>query len=165
MKSFLNKCRRSVLTDGTTETIPHGDLRLLVLHVVLSEGPMARPEIERRIAERLARAGAECAPVDLVIDMLEHLDYLRSFTHGQAYGITEDGITLLDANRTMLTALLSQHGFAPSASDDAEAAVMQSLDGLGLALRLSLVAGRLSRRQARRVARTLDALTVRIELA
>jgi hypothetical protein len=65
----------------------------------------------------------------------------------------------------MLTALLSQHGFAPSASDDAEAAVMQSLDGLGLALRLSLVAGRLSRRQARRVARTLDALTVRIELA
>ena len=143
----------------------HGDLRLLVLHMVLSEGPMARSEIERRIAERLTQAGAESTSVEGVVDMLDHLDYLRSFTHGQAYGITEDGIALLDANRTMLAAVLGEHDPAANAAAEAEATLMRSLNGLSIALRLSLVAGRLSRHQARKVSRTLDALTNQIELA
>ncbi len=165
MRSFLDKCRRLLAADEAANVIAHGELRLFVLHTVLSDGPMTRSEIERRVAEWIARLGADSAPIESVVDMLDRLDYLRPFTHGQVFGITEDGIALLDANRTMLATLLGQHGPAPGASAETEAALLRSLNGLGVALRLSLVAGRLSRRQARKLARTLDALTVQIDLA
>lgn len=165
MRRFVDWCVRSFVPSQPAEAIGHGEMRLLVLHTVLGQGPLSAREIEQRLEAQLAAAGIDGASIEPVIETLDRMDYLRQFPHAQVLGITEDGIALLDSSKAMLFALLDRLDVNPVALEDQANSVFAALDGLATTLRLSVLGGRLDMRQAREVRRTIETLTDRLEHA
>ena len=152
---------------GLGRFFAHGDLRLVVLHLI-AEAPRYGYEIIKAIEERVG--GAYSPSPGVIYPTLTMLEELGHVTVGQGDGgkklhtINEEGRAYLDAHRAMLDALLARmdeanraHGGGPAPQ------ILRAMENLKLALRLRLSRGPLSTEQINAVAAALDGAATALE--
>ena len=145
----------------------HGDLRLVVLHLI-AERPRHGYEIIKAIEERVRGAYSPSPGVIYpTLTLLEEMGH-STVTPGEGtkklHSITPEGRAVLDANRPSVDALLARMARAAEAfGDGPHPAVVRAKEGLKLALRMRLARGPLSEDQNLAVAAALDAATAAIE--
>lgn len=155
---------------GLGRFFAHGDLRLVILHLI-AEKPRHGYEIIKAVEERVGGAYSPSPGVIYpTLTLLEELGYVTVDTAGEGgrklHTITEQGQAYLAANRPALDALLARmdeaartHGSGPAPQ------ILRAMENLKLALRLRLSRGPLSAEQADAVAATLDAAAIQVERA
>jgi DNA-binding PadR family transcriptional regulator len=152
---------------GLRRFFAHGDLRLVILHLI-AEKPRHGYEIIKAIEERVG--GAYSPSPGVIYPSLTLLEELGYVTVGAAEGgkklheITPQGRAFLEANRPALDALLARMDEAGRAQGGGPPPqVVRAMENLKLALRLRLSRGPLSDEQANDVAAALDAAAVNVE--
>ncbi|HEY5302118.1 MAG TPA: PadR family transcriptional regulator [Acetobacteraceae bacterium] len=152
---------------GLGRFFAHGDLRLVILHLI-AEKPRHGYEIIKAIEERV---GGTYSPSPGVIyptlTLLEELGYVTvSAGEGgkKLHEITDEGRAFLGANRQAVDALLGRMEEASRAQGGGPAPqVVRAMENLRLALRLRLSRGPLSEEQINAVAAALDAAATGVE--
>jgi DNA-binding PadR family transcriptional regulator len=152
---------------GLGRFFAHGDLRLVILHLI-AEKPRHGYEIIKAIEERVA--GAYSPSPGVVYPTLTMLEELGHVTVSAGEGakklheITAEGRAYLDANRPAVDALLARMNEAGRAHGGGPAPqILRAMENLKLALRLRLSRGPLSEEQANAVAAALDAAATSVE--
>jgi DNA-binding PadR family transcriptional regulator len=157
---------------GLGRFFAHGDLRLVILHLI-AEKPRHGYEVIKAIEERVAGAYSPSPGVVYpTLTLLEELGYVTVSTAAAGEGggakklheITAEGRAFLDANRAAVDALLArmdkagrEHGAGPAPQ------VVRAMENLKLALRLRLARGPLGEEHANAVAAALDAAAIAVE--
>jgi DNA-binding PadR family transcriptional regulator len=143
--------------------LEHGDLRLLVLHLI-NEKPRHGYEIIKAIEDL---AGGAYAPSPGVVyptlTLLEELGQITSTAEGsrKSFAITETGAAELAANQTGVNAILAR--IAASQPREPGLPILRAMENLRTTLRLKLGANALSAETTRKIADTLDAAARTIE--
>ena len=143
--------------------LEHGDLRLLVLHLI-AEKPRHGYEIIKAIEEL---AGGAYAPSPGVVyptlTMLEELGQIAGTAEGsrKSYAITEAGTQALAAEQGPLQLILERIGRAQSLEPGLP--VIRAMENLRTALRLKLGRAALPPEATRKIADALDAAARTIE--
>jgi DNA-binding PadR family transcriptional regulator len=153
---------------GLGRFFAHGDLRLVVLHLI-AEKPRHGYEIIKAIEERVG--GAYSPSPGVIYPTLTLLEELGHVTVGAAaeggrklHEITLEGLAFLDANRPALDALLARMDEAGRARGGEPAPqVLRAMENLKLALRLRLARGPLTAAQADAIAAALDTAATGVE--
>ncbi|MFC0385686.1 PadR family transcriptional regulator [Muricoccus vinaceus] len=154
---------------GLGRFFAHGDLRLVILHLV-AEKPRHGYELIRAIEDRVGGAYSPSPGVIYpTLTLLEELGLVTAHA-GEGPGgkklhqITEEGHAFLAENRVAVEALLARmdeagrvHGGGPAPQ------VARAVENLRMALRLRLARGPLSEEQALAVAAALDAAATSVE--
>jgi DNA-binding PadR family transcriptional regulator len=153
---------------GLGRFFAHGDLRLVVLHLI-AEKPRHGYEIIKAIEESV---GGTYSPSPGVIyptlTLLEELGYVTVTTEADGgkklHTITPQGQTYLDANRPALDALLARMAEA-NATQPGEPApqILRAMENLKFALRLRLSRTALNQAQTEAVAAALDTAARTVE--
>jgi DNA-binding PadR family transcriptional regulator len=154
---------------GLGRFFAHGDLRLVILHLIAAK-PRHGYELIKGIEERV---GGSYSPSPGVIyptlTLLEELGYVTASTSEaggarKLHAITAEGQAFLAANRPAVDALLTRmdeagrvHGGGPAPQ------VVRAMENLKLALRMRLARGPLGEDQANAVAAALDAAATSVE--
>jgi DNA-binding PadR family transcriptional regulator len=145
----------------------HGDLRLVILHLI-AEKPRHGYELIKAIEERVGGAYSPSPGVIYpTLTLLEELGYVTA-SAGEGgkklHELTAEGRAFLDANRPAVDALLARmdeagriHGGGPAPQ------IMRAMENLKLAVRLRLSRGPLNEEQANEVAAVLDAAATSVE--
>ena len=152
---------------GLGRLFAHGDLRLVILHLI-AEKPRHGYEIIKAIEEQVAGSYSPSPGVIYpTLTLLDELGYVTVSTGDGAkklHEITAEGRAFLDANRRTVDALLVRmaetsraHGGGPAPQ------ILRAMENLKLALRLRLSRGPLSEEQINAVAATLDAAATGVE--
>ena len=152
---------------GLGRFFAHGDLRLVILHLI-AEKPRHGYEIIKAIGERVAGAYSPSPGVIYpTLTLLEELGYVTTAAGDGAkklHEITAEGRAFLDANRSTVDALLARMAEASRAHGGGPAPqVLRAMENLKLALRMRLSRGPLSEEQANAVAAALDAAATGVE--
>src|SRR4051812_46549508 len=145
----------------------HGDLRLVILHLI-AEKPRHGYEIIKAIEEQVGGAYSPSPGVIYpTLTMLEELGHVTVSAGDGAkklHTITADGQAYLDAYRPAVDALLARmaeanrtHGGGPAPQ------ILRAMENLKLALHLRLTRGPLSEEQASAVAAVIDSAATRVE--
>lgn len=153
---------------GLGRFFAHGDLRLVILHLI-EEKPRHGYELIKAIEERVGGAYSPSPGVIYpTLTLLEELGYVTASTEAgggkKLHEITAEGRSFLHANRAAVDALLARmdeagriHGHGPAPQ------VLRAMENLKLALRLRLARGPLSEEQINAVAAALDAAATSVE--
>jgi DNA-binding PadR family transcriptional regulator len=152
---------------GLGRFFAHGDLRLVILHLI-AEKPRHGYEIIKAIEEQVAGAYSPSPGVIYpTLTLLEELGYVTVSTGDGAkklHEITAEGRAFLEANRRAVDALLARmaetsrvHGGGPAPQ------ILRAMENLKLALRLRLSDGPLSEEQINAVAAAIDAAATGVE--
>lgn len=153
---------------GLGRLFAHGDLRLVILHLI-AEKPRHGYEIIKAIEQRVAGAYSPSPGVIYpTLTLLEELGYVTVDAAGEGarklHAITPQGQAFLEANRPALEALLARMGEAGRAhGSEPPPQIARAMENLKLALRLRLARGPLSAEEADRVAAALDAAAITVE--
>ncbi|MEZ5864798.1 MAG: PadR family transcriptional regulator [Geminicoccaceae bacterium] len=152
---------------GLGRFFAHGDLRLVILHLI-AEKPSHGYEIIKAIEDRVAGAYSPSPGVIYpTLTLLEELGYVTVGTTEGArklHEITDQGRAFLAANQPALDALLARMDEAGRAQGDGPAPqILRAMENLKLALRLRLARGPLDTEQADAVAAALDAAALGVE--
>jgi DNA-binding PadR family transcriptional regulator len=143
--------------------LEHGDLRLLVLHLI-NEKPRHGYEIIKAI-EDLAGGGYAPSPgvIYPTLTLLEEIGQVSSTTEGarKSFTITATGTEALTANQDAVKTILAR--IAASQPREAGLPVLRAMENLRTSLRLKLATGPLSAETTRKIAETLDAAAKAIE--
>ena len=152
---------------GLSRFFAHGDLRLVILHLI-AEKPRHGYEIIKAIEEQVA--GAYSPSPGVIYPTLTHLEELGYVTVSTGDGakklheITAEGRAFLDANRRAVEALLVQMAETSRAHGGGTAPqILRAVENLKLALRLRLSRGPLSEEQINAVAAAVDAAATSVE--
>jgi DNA-binding PadR family transcriptional regulator len=143
--------------------LEHGDLRMLVLHLI-NEKPRHGYEIIKAIEDL---AGGAYAPSPGVIyptlTMLEELGQVESTAEGsrKQFSITAEGRKALAESQEMVNALLAR--IAAAQPREASAPVIRAMENLRTALRLKLGFRETTPDITRKIADVLDETARRIE--
>ena len=143
--------------------LEHGDLRMLVLHLI-SEKPRHGYEIIKAIEDL---AGGAYAPSPGVVyptlTLLEEIGQVSSTAEGarKSFTLTEAGAEALSASQDAVKAILARIAVIPNR--EAGLPVLRAMENLRTCLRLKLGAGPLSAETTRKIADTLDAAARTIE--
>jgi DNA-binding PadR family transcriptional regulator len=160
--------RRGGGRSGLGRFFAHGDLRLVILHLI-AERPSHGYELIKAIEERV---GGTYSPSPGVIyptlTLLEELGYVTVGMAGEGarklHEITAQGRAFLEANRPTLDTLLARMDEAGRAQSGGSAPqLIRAMENLKLALRLRLARGPLSLEQTQAVAAILDAAATQVE--
>lgn len=153
---------------GLGRFFAHGDLRLVVLHLI-AEKPRHGYEIIKAIEESVGGAYSPSPGVIYpTLTLLEELGYVTVSTEADSgkklQTITPQGQAYLDANRPALDTLLARMAEA-NATQGGEPApqILRAMENLKFALRLRLSRGALSQAQTDAVAAALDAAARNVE--
>ncbi len=146
----------------------HGDLRLLVLHLI-GEKPRHGYELIKAIEESTGGAYSPSPGVIYpTLTLLEELGHVRVDASDGAkklHAITPDGRAHLEAYRPTVDALLARmrqsHG--ERAGSTPPPRVAQALENLALAVRTRLARGPLSDEQAQAVGAAIDAAAMAVD--
>jgi DNA-binding PadR family transcriptional regulator len=154
---------------GLGRLFAHGDLRLVILHLI-AEKPRHGYEIIKAIEERVAGAYSPSPGVVYpTLTLLEELGYVTVDAAGDGtrklHAITDQGRAFLEANRPALEALLARMEEAGRTQAGAPPQVVRAMENLKLALRLRLGQGPLGTEEADAVAAALDAAALAVEKA
>lgn len=153
---------------GLGRFFAHGDLRLVILHLI-AEKPRHGYEIIKAIEERVGGAYSPSPGVIYpTLTLLEELGYVSvgSAAEGgrKLHEVTEQGRAFLEANRATLDGLLARMDEAGRARGDGPAPqVIRAMENLKLALRMRMARGPLTAEQADAVAAALDAAATGVE--
>jgi len=163
----LGRHGRGAGHSGLGRFFAHGDLRVVVLHLI-AEKPRHGYEIIKAIEEHVAGAYSPSPGVIYpTLTLLEELGYVTvSAGEGgkKLHAITSQGQAFLEANRPTLNALLVRMAEASRARGDGPAPqILRAMENLNLALRLRLSRGPLSEGQNNAVAAALDAAATSVE--
>jgi DNA-binding PadR family transcriptional regulator len=143
--------------------LEHGDLRMLVLHLI-NEKPRHGYEIIKAI-EDLAGGGYAPSPgvIYPTLTLLEEISQVTSTTEGarKSFAITDAGLEALKANQTAVNAILAR--IAANQPREAGLPVLRAMENLRTSLKLKLGSGPLSAETTRKIADTLDAAAKAIE--
>jgi len=160
--------RRGGGRSGLGRFFAHGDLRLVILHLI-DEKPSYGYEIIKAIEERVAGAYSPSPGVIYpTLTLLEELGYVTVSVANEAgkklHAITDQGRAFLDANRPTLDGLLARMAEASRVQGDGPAPqILRAMENLKLALRLRLSRGPLDEPQINAVAAALDAAATNVE--
>jgi len=152
---------------GLGRFFAHGDLRLVILHLI-ADKPRHGYELIKAIEEQVAGAYSPSPGVIYpTLTLLEELGYVTVSTGDGAkklHQITAEGRAFLDANRRTVDALFARmaetsraHGGGPVPQ------ILRAMENLKLALQLRLSRGPLSEEQINDVAAAIDAATTGVE--
>ena len=152
---------------GLGRFFAHGDLRLVILHLI-AEKPRHGYELIKAIEEQVAGSYSPSPGVIYpTLTLLDELGYVTVSTGDgtkKLHEITVEGRAFLDANRRAVDALLARmaetgraHGGGPAPQ------ILRAMENLRLALRLRLSRGPLSEEQINAVAAALDAAAIGVE--
>ena len=152
---------------GLGRFFAHGDLRLVILHLI-AEKPRHGYEIIKAIEEQVAGAYSPSPGVIYpTLTLLEELGYVTVSTGGGAkklHEITAEGRAFLDANRRAVDALLVHMAETSRAHGGGTAPqILRAMENLKLALRFRLSRGPLSEEQINAVAAAIDAAAIGVE--
>ena len=152
---------------GLGRFFAHGDLRLVILHLI-AEKPRHGYEIIKAVEERVAGAYSPSPGVIYpTLTLLEELGYVTTTAGDGAkklHQITAEGRAFLDSNRSTVDALLARMAEASRARGGGPAPqVVRAMENLKLALGMRLSRGPLSVEQANAVAAALDAAATGVE--
>jgi DNA-binding PadR family transcriptional regulator len=149
---------------GLGRFFEHGDLRLLVLHLI-AERPRHGYEIIKAIEEQASGAYTPSPGVIYpTLSLLEETGMITVQADGarKTHAITEEGAAHLAANAPGLDAILARiaesgpgRGLAPQ--------ILRAMENLKLALRLRLSRGAPDETQLRLIAAAIDAAAVAVE--
>lgn len=148
---------------GLARLLEHGDLRLLVLHLI-AEKPRHGYEIIKAIEDL---AGGAYAPSPGVVyptlTLLEELGQIAGTAEGsrKSYAITLAGTEALAAQQAPLRLILDR--IAGAQSREPGLPVIRAMENLKIALRLKLGRGGLAPEITRKIADTLDAAARAVE--
>ena len=147
----------------------HGDLRLVVLHLI-AEKPRHGYEIIKAIEESVGGAYSPSPGVIYpTLTLLEELGYVTTSTSDSGgakklHEITAEGRAFLEANRSAVAALLARMDEAGRVHGDGPAPqIVRAMENLKLAMRLRFARGPLSEEQANAVAAALDCAATSVE--
>lgn len=152
---------------GLGRFFAHGDLRLLVLHLIAGR-PRHGYEIIKAIEEQVGGAYSPSPGVIYpTLTLLEELGHVTVSTGDGAkklHTITAEGRSYLEAYRPAVDALLARmheasraHGGGPAPQ------ILRAMENLKLALRLRLARGPLSEEQINAVAGVIDNAAIGVE--
>ena len=164
----LHAGRRGGGPGGLGRFFAHGDLRLVILHLI-AEKPRHGYEIIKAIEERVAGAYSPSPGVIYpTLTLLEELGWVTVEPSGEGarklHAITGQGRAFLDANRQALDVLLVRMDEAGRVRGDGPPPqIVRAMENLKLALRLRLARGPLDGGEADAVAATLDAAATAVE--
>ena len=152
---------------GLGRFFAHGDLRLVILHLI-AEKPRHGYEIIKAVEEQ---AGGAYSPSPGVIyptlTLLEEIGHVTVHPGEGAkklHAITDEGKAFLDANRPAMETLLTRMAEASRAHGGGPAPqILRAMENLKLALRLRLARGPLTEDQITTVAAALDAAATGVE--
>ncbi len=153
---------------GLGRFFAHGDLRLVILHLI-AEKPRHGYEIIKAIEDQVGGAYSPSPGVIYpTLTLLEELGYVTVQASAEGskklHEITAEGKAFLEANREALEPLLARMQEASRAAGDGPAPqVVRAMENLRLALRLRLSRGPLSTEQATAVAAALDLAATTVE--
>jgi DNA-binding PadR family transcriptional regulator len=152
---------------GLGRFFAHGDLRLVILHLI-AEKPRHGYEIIKEIEEQVAGAYSPSPGVIYpTLTLLEELGCVTVSTGDGAkklHEITAEGRAFLDANRRAVDALLARMAETSRAHGGGTAPqILRAMENLKLALRLRLSRGPLSEEQINAVAAAIDAAATGVE--
>ncbi len=153
---------------GLGRFFAHGDLRLVILHLI-AEKPSHGYEIIKAIEDQVGGAYSPSPGVIYpTLTLLEELGYVtvQASVEGskKLHEITAEGKAFLDANRETLEPLLARMQEASRAAGDGPAPqLVRAMENLKLALRLKLARGPLTAEQATAVAAALDLAATTVE--
>lgn len=140
--------------------LEHGDLRLLVLHLI-AERPRHGYEIIKAI-EDLAGGAYTPSPgvVYPTLTLLEEIGHVSSSAEGnrKSFTVTPDGTAALAADRASLEAILARIAQvqAQSRAEEPALPVVRAMENLRTALRLKLEGGATAPELARKIADAID---------
>lgn len=155
---------------GLGRFFAHGDLRLVILHLI-AEKPSHGYEIIKAIEDQVGGAYSPSPGVIYpTLTLLEELGYVTVQASAEGskklHKITAEGKAFLDANRETLEPLLARMQEASRAAGDGPAPqLVRAMENLKLALRLRLARGPLTAEQATAVAAALDLAATTVEKA
>jgi DNA-binding PadR family transcriptional regulator len=153
---------------GLGRFFAHGDLRLVILHLI-AEKPRHGYEIIKAIEDQVAGAYSPSPGVIYpALTLLEELGYVTVSTAPEGgrklHTITEQGRAFLAANRPALDALLARMEQAGrDRGDEPAPQIVRAMENLRLALRLRLSREPLSAEQVDAVAALLDTAATSVE--
>ena len=162
-----NRLSRRGRGGGLGRFLAHGDLRLVILHLI-AEKPRHGYEIIKAIEEQVAGAYSPSPGVIYpTLTLLEELGYVTVSTGDGAkklHEITAEGRAFLDANRRAVDALLVHMAETSRAHGGGTAPqILRAMETLKLALRFRLSRGPLSEEQINAVAAAIDAAATGVE--
>jgi DNA-binding PadR family transcriptional regulator len=154
---------------GLGRFFAHGDLRLVILHLI-AEKPRHGYEIIKAIEEQVGGAYSPSPgviyPTLTLLEELGHVTVSPGEGAKKLHTITPEGRAYLDAYRPAVEALLARmaeasrtHGGGPAPQ------ILRAMENLRLALRLRLARGPLSEAEANTVAAAIDAAATGVERA
>lgn len=153
---------------GLGRFFAHGDLRLVILHLIAGK-PRHGYEIIKAIEDQVAGAYSPSPGVIYpALTLLEELGYVAVSATPEGgrklHTITDQGRAFLEANRPALDALLARMDQAGRDRGGAPAPqIVRAMENLSLALRLRLARDPLSTEQVDAVAALLDAAATSVE--
>lgn len=165
---FGRRSHRGGGRSGLGRFFAHGDLRLVILHLI-AEKPRHGYEIIKAIEDQVAGAYSPSPGVIYpTLTLLEELGYVTVSAAEEGarklHAITDQGRAFLEANRPALDALLARMDEASRAYGGGPAPqVLRAMENLKLALRMRHSRGPLSEEQANAVAAALDAAATSVE--
>jgi DNA-binding PadR family transcriptional regulator len=145
----------------------HGDLRLVILHLI-AERPRHGYEIIKEIEEQVAGTYSPSPGVIYpTLTLLEELGYVTVSVGDGAkklHAITAEGRAYLDANRRAVDALFARMAETSRAHGGGTAPqILRAMENLRLALRLRLSRGPLSEEQINAAVAAIDAAATGVE--
>ena len=152
---------------GLGRFFAHGDLRLVILHLI-AEKPRHGYEIIKAIEDQVGGAYSPSPGVIYpTLTMLEELGHV-TVTAGDGgkklHAITAEGQAYLDAYRPAVDALLARMAEASRTYGGGPAPqILRAMENLKLALRLRLARGPLSEEEVNAVAAAIDAAATGVE--
>src|ERR1700680_2188863 len=152
--------RRQGRGGGLGRFFAHGDLRLVILHLI-AEKPRHGYEIIKAIEEHVGGAYSPSPgviyPTLTLLEEIGHVTVTAGDGAKKLHSITPEGQAYLDAYRPALDALLARmeeasrvHGGGPAPQ------ILRAMENLKLALRMRLSRGPLSEEQINAVAAAID---------
>ena len=151
---------------GLGRFFAHGDLRLVVLHLI-AEKPRYGYEIIKAVEERVGGAYSPSPgtvyPTLTMLEELGHVTVSGGDGGKKLHAITEEGRAYLDAHRATVEALLARMDEAGRAHGGPAPQILRAMENLKLALRLRLSRGPLTEAQVNEVAAALDAAATALE--
>ena len=152
---------------GLGRFFAHGDLRLLVLHLI-AERPRHGYEIIKAIEEQVGGTYSPSPgviyPTLTLLEELGHVTVSAGDGAKKLHTITAEGRTYLETYRPVVDALLARMDEASRVHGDGPAPqILRAMENLKLALRLRLARGPLSEEQINAVATAIDNAATGVE--
>jgi DNA-binding PadR family transcriptional regulator len=152
---------------GLGRFFAHGDLRLVILHLIAEEprhGYQIIKAIEEQVGGAYSPSPGVVYPTLTLLEELGHATVSPGDGAKKLYAITTEGQAYLDAYRPAVDALLARMQEAARVHGDGPAPqIVRAMENLKLALRLRLSRGPLSDEQSSAVAAAIDGAAVSVE--